>query len=195
MRMRSTLLSVAPAIGSVAFPGVTYAEAPTSVQGAHSQHCIGPAQSLGRATPAAECFDTYAEVLEVFGVTSADPHVTPATVTQREAEQMGQLSSRSSFPYRALATHYSDTAPTGDSLTISGTDCAGGGVVLTGAFSFMDNRVRETRHFACGRIKHFATQNFTGDFQATEAPYGFDRSMNTIFRNDVSSISYYGPEQ
>lgn len=200
VKKRAALIAVGSIASLTAAPSSSGASpAPTrqAEPAAEGKNCIAQARPIAEKVTNTEplvCFGTYAEVLEAFGLTDVDPDVTPATVTRGEARQLSRPVSRS-FPYRALATHYSAIAPTGDSLTISGTNCDGGGVTLDGSNSFINNRVRETRHYACGKIKHYATQNYTGDFQMTEAPRGYDRTINSVFRNDVSSISYHDPEQ
>ena len=75
--------------------------------------------------------------------------------TQAEAEEFALAPDprlRTVFSQGIIGIHYEGRDFTGASLTLSGTDCAGGGITLTGGV--WDNRIRSTRN-GCSRIEHY----------------------------------------
>jgi hypothetical protein len=84
-----------------------------------------------------------------------------------------------------LATHYVDANGSGDSLTVFGASCNGGGTNLTGEWN---DSISSTLHQLCGRIKHFADANAGGDYQITT---GGLVSLSPSMNDRTSSVYYY----
>jgi hypothetical protein len=104
---------------------------------------------------------------------------------------MGGVSTLS-FSNQRLARHYDTTNTGGNSLSIYGTDCNGGGLSLSGGA--WDNRIRSTQHGACQNIYHYANGSYSDTPQITNASCGTLRTMDFFRDQDVSAILYNSPE-
>ncbi len=87
-----------------------------------------------------------------------------------------------------IAVHFEGLNFTGDSISIAGTDCLGGGITLTGGA--WDNRISSTEN-GCSRIEHYDISSdgvFEGDVEATLVRGGNLSDLS----NRTSGILYKG---
>lgn len=104
-----------------------------------------------------------------------------------EVRSAGDLA-RLLTPSTGLAYHYTEANGHAASILVSGS-CNGG--AITQLAPEWDEVISSTRHQACGRIKHFAGPNGSGEHQITRGSPGSVSNMNAALNNRVSSIYYY----
>lgn len=81
-----------------------------------------------------------------------------------------------------IGTHYDGANFTGSSMSVVGSDCAGGWLNVSASWN---NRISSTVN-GCPRIRHYSGYNLTGSTQDTYAPGG----NLTALDNQTSSIRY-----
>ena len=90
-----------------------------------------------------------------------------------------------------LAVHYTSWTGTGDSLTIYGSSCDGGGVSFS-AGGWWNDKIRSTHHRACSDVKHWVDAGYSGASQITTGANWDVVNLNSTLAGQVSSIAYYG---
>jgi hypothetical protein len=176
-----SLVSIGPASAAVKAPPSTPTDA--------TPHCLvrvtgrSASGELQLSTPA--CYATFADVLQSAGLTVADKTITPT-----QARDQGLIGLQRPGGGGAaldgggiIGTHFDGANYTGSSFSVSGSDCYGGYINLTG---FWANRVSSTIN-GCPITVHYYWPNMGG---SNEALYS---SGNLTWLNNLSeSISYTG---
>lgn len=98
------------------------------------------------------------------------------------------LESWAGAPLRStlLATHYTGGSGTGMALNVLGT-CNSG--VSFGPSDPWNNVISSTRHRACGNIKHYDNDDYTGDNELTQGGPGALVNLTTM-DDRTSSVEY-----
>jgi hypothetical protein len=165
--------------GSVALVALIAMSVPTSASAANAaqraggEHCVvhvidtAPDGEMIVSEP--ECYPTFeramsSEGVDAWGVgaAAAADGVTAATFT--------------------IGTHYDGTGFTGPSMSVVGSDCAGGWLNVSATWN---NRISSTLN-GCPRIRHFDGVNLSGNSQHTYSPGGNLTTLNNL----TSSIQY-----
>jgi len=81
-----------------------------------------------------------------------------------------------------IGTHYDGAGFTGSSMSVVGSNCAGGWVNVA---SNWNNRISSTLN-GCPRIRHYSGYSLTGSFESTLSPGGNLGPLN----NQTSSLQY-----
>jgi hypothetical protein len=120
------------------------------------------------------CYDTYAEVLKSKGVKNVKADATPATTASATLLSVG-----------IIGTHYDGFGATGDSVSVEGSDCSGGGLNLP---TVWNDRISSTAN-GCPIIVHYQNANYGG---ATATTYGVGTLTNIggTMNNQTTSIIY-----
>lgn len=169
MRKTSAFAAAAAIILAIITDG-----APASARAAEQpqEHCVihvvdrTPDGELLVSEPA--CYATFGEAMRAEGVDAwgADAArvdaVTAATFT--------------------IGTHFDGANFTGSSMSVVGSDCAGGWLNVSASWN---NRISSTMN-GCPRIRHYSGYNLTGSTQDTYSPGG----NLTVLDNQTSSIRY-----
>ncbi len=186
MRPSHVALALVSAVAVPALPTVAAAAeppvpspAPSPAPSPGAGHCVTtlltPRQMARGATSELRCYPRFDQAMASVGV-RVPRSATPADVAGGGASTL-------------VAIHYDGTNGSGDSLSISGTDCNGGGISLSGGWN---NAISSTAHQLCGQIKHFANTDYSGATSLTEGGWGAVRNVGSL-SNDVGSIRYYEP--
>jgi hypothetical protein len=127
-----------------------------------------------------ECFQSFEQAMGAEGIDAADPDAALAASATAVAALAGEDPvPESSF---VIGYHYDGFNFGGASISVVGTDCAGGYTNLSATWS---NRISSTRS-GCPRIRHYNGANKTGSSETTFSPGGNLSSLN----NAASSIQY-----
>jgi len=170
--------ALAATIGVVGVP-VANAEASAGKAEQCVTKALTPRQMEAGVVSKLKCFATCGEVVEELGYTGPDA----AKVSANEFFSEPQFAALAST---VLARHL-DYFGTGSSITITGSACDGGGLNLS---SDWVNRVDATQHVACGTIKHYDGNNYTGTMEQTQGTVNQLKFLTTI-PDQVNSIKYY----
>lgn len=119
------------------------------------------------------CYATFAEVLRSRGLTDVPDDATPATV-----------SSATLTTASIIGVHYEFASQQGASFSVSGSDCAGGG--LNVPLSWND-RISSTAN-GCPHIVHYENTNYAG---STASTFGAGGNITGYMDNRTSSIRYF----
>lgn len=146
--------------------------APAAATADDEQHCV--LRILGRGddgqfrTAPLECYPTLEEALA-----ASDP---PAGAGLRAEVALASSST--------LSTHWDGSNRSGSSITITGSDCAGGTVNLSGSWT---NRISSTRNY-CPATRFFDGFDKGGGHETTSTS-----TVNLGALNNASNSVYYGP--
>jgi hypothetical protein len=136
------------------------------------QHCVvhvmgrGPEGQLAVSEPA--CYPTFLEAMSAEGVDAWGADAANAEGLVAATFTIG--------------IHYDGVNRTGSSMSVVGSDCAGGWLNVSAAW---DNRISSTLN-GCPRIRHYAGPNLTGATKDTVTPGGNLTGLD----NQTSSIRY-----
>jgi hypothetical protein len=169
-------------VGTVVMAAVMAPGAPTAATPAHEQHCATRQLMLEQLRAGARsqvrCFPTFREAMA-----SLDVRVpTDATLAEQQAVAMQSSS--------ILAVHHDGANGSGDSFSVGGTSCDGGGISLAAGDPWND-RISSTRHRLCTKVKHWVDAGYTGSSQLTEGSDGTLMNLNGTLSNAVTSIRYW----
>ena len=177
MRFRTGAALVVGLLGGVTVAGVSPAAAaarPGEVEWCYT-NVLSPEQMAAGAGNDIRCFRSEREM-------------------EADAEGGGRAEAGIlSFTNQRLARHYDQTGGSGSSLSVYGADCAGGGISLVGGA--WDQRIRSTRHGACGTIGHYTSGSYGGSQQVTSGGCSVVRTLGGTVIGNVRSILYFTPEQ
>ena len=166
-------VAVATAAGTLLI-GTTPAVASATVPA--ESHCfvrvVGQERSGKFTTTAPECHTTFAEAATAAGVGLTKP----ASTEEVQAYNAAAVATS------VIGTHYSGANLTGSSFSVVGSDCAGGWLNTSAAWS---NIISSTAN-GCYRIRHFDGPNLTGSVESTISVGG----NLTILDNRTESIQY-----
>lgn len=163
---------------AVAIPYAAPAQASTDAEPPKGEHCLIETSGVDEANnlivTETSCFDSFAEVLTKLGADDVAADARPANLD------------RSQIGLRAIiGVHYDGGSYDGDSFTVTGSTCTGGGLNVSSAWN---DRISSTVN-GCYRIEHFEHGGFAG---ATFNTYGSGGSMNgSTMNNKTTSIKYW----
>ncbi|HEU4523936.1 MAG TPA: peptidase inhibitor family I36 protein [Gemmatimonadales bacterium] len=166
--MRSTIRAAIVAVALASVVPMSTASADTG-----DQHCVvhvidkDETGQLIVSDP--ECYDTFTEAM-----TSED---VDAWGADAETQVLGVVAATFT-----IGTHYDGANFTGASMSVVGSDCAGGWLNVSADWN---NRISSTRN-GCPRIRHYSGANLTGITQDTVTPGGNLTTLNNL----TSSIRY-----
>ena len=153
--LTATVLSptVAPSADEESGESFAAVASPEAVPDDSPEHCVlrlpqSNSVTALSASTTSTCFDDYDKVMDHVG------GLTRATAS-------------SSQPDRIIGVHFQQEDFKGDSITVVGKDCAGGGITLT--YTKWNNWIRSTAN-GCDRIEHFDDSDhyvFDGEVEAT----------------------------
>jgi len=143
-----------------------------------STSLLTPAEMDAGVTSTVVCYDTLDDSLRSVGV---DPAAVPASLSS------GQVVALSGEGF--VAVHHRNNNGLGESLSIRGSECNGGGLNF-GPGDYWNDAFRSTTNRACSTVKHWSEPNYSGDMATTT---GIGSSNLGSVSGRVSSIKYFGP--
>lgn len=151
---------------------------PEQAQASEQEHCViftdGTDKIGNLIVTDTECYDTYAQVLEATGATNVPSSLTPATA--------GEYLLLTSI----IGTHYDGSNATGQSFSVVGDDCNGGGLPVPIGWN---DRISSTTN-GCPTVTHYEHNNYTGSAYNTFGP-GTNTNITGYMNNKTSSIKYF----
>lgn len=145
---------------------------------AQQSHCLVQVQNTGENKPfvikSTRCFSSYADVLRSTGAKNVPQSMSPASAS-------GYLALTS-----IIGTHYDGTGASGQSFSVVGSDCNGGGLPVP--FGWND-RISSTTN-GCPTISHYENTNYTGSVFNTFGA-GTNTNITGYMNNKTSSIKYF----
>lgn len=163
-------------VALVALVAVSVAASTSVAAAAHrkiAEHCVvhvlgsGPDGEMMLSDPS--CYATFDQAMSAEGV---DAWGTDA------ASRAGGVAA-ATF---TIGTHFDGAGYTGASMSVVGSNCAGGWLNVSAAW---DNRISSTLN-GCPRIRHYSGANLTGSYQQTFSPGGNLTTLNNL----TTSIQY-----
>jgi hypothetical protein len=142
-----------------------------------AQHCViqvvGQSESGEFQTTPEQCYSTFAAAARASGIPGVEASDTPASLS--EAQMAASW---------AIGIHYDGFSGTGATLTVNGSDCAGGWLNVSATWV---NKISSTRN-GCNRISHYSGTNLTGSVETT---FGVNSLTNLSgLNNATDSIQY-----
>jgi hypothetical protein len=202
-------LAVSTAAGAVALPTVVVVAPPSAVGQATereealpfcSTYVLTAEQITAGVTSRVDCYATLAESRVAVGLSpdesteaelSAARAVTGEAKSQGAADRADGLAVAASSGNLAWARHY-DYVGGGASFTVSGpaTGCDGSGISFAAGDPWND-RISSTRHYLCGKVKHWTDGGFGGNLDITVGLLNQLLGLGGLLDNQATSMRYF----